>query len=183
MTKPTLKVDIGASLLGKATVSSQTSIIKLGRCVFRPMSAFGGVKRTFANPTCVRSSLAPHPRGQDMSALGQKQTYAAHKVMSALPPRATAKADSRIKPCLLCPRKRTCAVQLGMSALGQKRTHAVQQKESSSDQLVRAGEERRRSSLPMHVPKHARPGYSAARFAGGIAQLAAQANSRHLHGA
>jgi hypothetical protein len=27
-------------------------------------------------------------------------------------------------------------------------------KESSSDQLVGAGEERRRSSLPMHVPKH-----------------------------
>src|SRR5262249_42788391 len=109
MTKPTLKVDIGASLLGKATVSSQTSIIKLGRCVFRPMSAFGGVKRTFANPTCVRSSLAPHPRGQDMSALGQKQTYAAHKVMSALPPIATAKADSRKGSCLLHPRKRTCA--------------------------------------------------------------------------
>src|SRR5262245_41351726 len=28
-----------------------------------------------------------------MSALGQKQTYAAHKLMSALPPIATAKAD------------------------------------------------------------------------------------------
>jgi hypothetical protein len=28
-----------------------------------------------------------------MSALGQKQTYAAQQVMSALPPRATAKAD------------------------------------------------------------------------------------------
>jgi hypothetical protein len=38
--------------------------------------------------------------------LGQKQTYAAQKPMSALP------------------RKRTCAVQLGMSALGQKRTLA-----------------------------------------------------------
>src|SRR5262245_11926994 len=41
MTKPTLKIDIGASLLGQATVSSQTSIIKLGRYVFRPMSALG----------------------------------------------------------------------------------------------------------------------------------------------
>jgi hypothetical protein len=41
-----------------------------------------------------------------------------------------------------------------MSALGQKRTHALQQKESSSDQPVGAGEQRRRSSLPMHVPKH-----------------------------
>jgi hypothetical protein len=29
--------------------------------------------------------------------------------------------------CPLCPRKRTCAVQLGMSAMVQKRTHAVQQ--------------------------------------------------------
>ena len=29
-----------------------------------------------------------------MSALGQKQTYAAHKLMSALPPIATTKADS-----------------------------------------------------------------------------------------
>jgi len=36
-----------------------------------------------------------------MSALGQKQTYAAHKVMSALPPIATAKADFR--SCLLYP--------------------------------------------------------------------------------
>src|SRR5215510_2075225 len=57
-----------------------------------------------------------------MSALGQKQTYAAHKLMSALPPIATAKADIRKRSCLLYPRKRTCAVQLGMSALGQKRT-------------------------------------------------------------
>jgi hypothetical protein len=31
----------------------------------------------------------------DMSALGQKQTYALHKRMSALPPIATAKADIR----------------------------------------------------------------------------------------
>ena len=39
-----------------------------------------------------------------MSALGQKQTYAAHNLMSALPP----KADMRVAQ--------------GMSALGQKRT-------------------------------------------------------------
>src|SRR5215813_12433475 len=57
-----------------------------------------------------------------MSALGQKQTCAVHKLMSALPPIATAKADSRKRPCPLYPRKRTCVVQLGMSALGQKRT-------------------------------------------------------------
>src|SRR5215475_2477816 len=63
-----------------------------------------------------------------MSALGQKRTYAAQQVMSALPPIATAKADFRARSCPLCPRKRTCAVQLGMSALGQKRTRAVQQR-------------------------------------------------------
>ena len=51
-----------------------------------------------------------------MSALGQKQTYAPHKTMSALPLIATAKADSRNRSCPLYPRKRTCAVQLRMSA-------------------------------------------------------------------
>ena len=63
-----------------------------------------------------------------MSALGQKQTCAMHKPMSALPPIATAKADSRNRSCLLYPRKRTCAVQTCMPALGQKRTHAAQRK-------------------------------------------------------
>ena len=37
-----------------------------------------------------------------MSALGQKQTYALQKAMSALPPIATAKADFRNRACLLC---------------------------------------------------------------------------------
>src|SRR5262245_23127257 len=37
-------------------------------------------------------------------------------------PIATAKADIRTRSCLLCPRKRTCAVQLAMSAKAQKRT-------------------------------------------------------------
>src|SRR5215831_14242510 len=46
-----------------------------------------------------------------MSALGQKQTYAVQNGMSALPPRATAKADFRNRSCPLCLRKRTCAVQ------------------------------------------------------------------------
>jgi hypothetical protein len=45
-----------------------------------------------------------------MSALGHKRTCAVQLVMSALPPIATAKADSRKKSCLLYPRKRTCAV-------------------------------------------------------------------------
>ena len=51
-----------------------------------------------------------------MSALGQKRTCAAHKPMSALLSIATAKADSRKRPCLLYPRKRTCAVHSPMSA-------------------------------------------------------------------
>src|SRR5262245_54460432 len=59
-----------------------------------------------------------------MSALGHKQTFAAQNGMSALHPIATEKADSRKRPCLLCPRKRTCAMQLGTSALGHKRTSA-----------------------------------------------------------
>src|SRR5262245_26781194 len=65
-----------------------------------------------------RASLRDH----SMSALGHKQTYAAQKGMSALPPIETAKADSGKRSCLLYPRKRTCAVQSGMSALGHKRT-------------------------------------------------------------
>jgi hypothetical protein len=54
-----------------------------------------------------------------MSALGQKQTYAPQKRMSALPPIATPKADFRKRPCLLYPQKRTWALHAGMSALGQ----------------------------------------------------------------
>jgi hypothetical protein len=54
-----------------------------------------------------------------MSALGQKLTCASQKVMSALPSIVTAKADFGNPSCLLYPRKRTCAVQLAMSALGQ----------------------------------------------------------------
>src|SRR5262245_43666167 len=40
-----------------------------------------------------------------MSALGQKQTFAVQKGMSALTPIATAKADFRKRSCLLYPRK------------------------------------------------------------------------------
>ena len=57
-----------------------------------------------------------------MSAMGHEQTYAVQNVMSALPPIATAKADICPGACLLYPRKRTCAVQLLMSALEHKRT-------------------------------------------------------------
>jgi hypothetical protein len=54
-----------------------------------------------------------------MSALGQKQTYALQQVMSALLPIATARAKFRKRPCPLYPRKRTSALQRGMSTLGQ----------------------------------------------------------------
>jgi hypothetical protein len=57
-----------------------------------------------------------------MSALGQKQAYAAQKSMSALHPIATAKANIRTRSCPLYPQKQTCAVQTGMSAMGQERT-------------------------------------------------------------
>jgi hypothetical protein len=61
-------------------------------------------------------------RGHGRCPLGQKRTYAVQKGTSALPPIATAKADSRKRSCPFYPRKRTCAVQLQMSAMGQKRT-------------------------------------------------------------
>src|SRR5215831_14933642 len=71
-------------------------------------------------------------------ARAKKQTYAVHQLMSALPPIATAKADIGKPSCLLYPRKQTCAVHQPMSALGQKRTHAPQQKGSLFDHLVGA---------------------------------------------
>ena len=39
----------------------------------------------------------------------------------------------RISRCPLYPQKRTCAVQLAMSALGQKRTHAARQNYTESE--------------------------------------------------
>jgi len=60
-----------------------------------------------------------------MSALGQKQTCAPQKSMSALVPVATAKADMSLASCPLFPRKRTCALQSQMSAKGQKQTFAL----------------------------------------------------------
>jgi ABC-type glutathione transport system ATPase component len=74
-----------------------------------------------------------------MSALGQKRTYAVQNVMSALPPIATAKADMRKTPGPLYPRKRTCAAQTVMSAMGQKRTSAT-----LFNHLVGLREQRRR---------------------------------------
>src|SRR5262245_60354088 len=79
-----------------------------------------------------------------MSALGQKPTYAVQNVMSALPPIATAKADIRKRSCPLYPRKRTCAVQPGMSALGQKRTWML------FDHLVSSSQQRGRNGKAEH---------------------------------
>src|SRR5262249_40058294 len=50
-----------------------------------------------------------------MSALGQKQTYAVHNAMSALPPIATTKADSRERLCLLYPHVWTAPSWQGLS--------------------------------------------------------------------
>src|SRR5262249_51219565 len=74
-------------------------------------------RRLIASPKA--QDKAPYQVEPVMSAFGQKQTYAVHQPMSALPPKATAKADSRKRPCLLYPQKRTCAVRWLMSALGQ----------------------------------------------------------------
>src|SRR5215831_12813747 len=43
--------------------------------------------------------------------MGQKRTFALQNIMSALPPIATTKTDSRGRSCPLNPRKRTFAVQ------------------------------------------------------------------------
>src|SRR6185436_14529996 len=61
-------------------------------------------------------------RIESMAALGHKRTLALQNGVSALPPIATGKADMRQWSCPLYPRKRTCAAQTVMSALGQKRT-------------------------------------------------------------
>jgi hypothetical protein len=48
-----------------------------------------------------------------------KSGHVRRKTYVRFTPDSAAKANFRKEPCLLCPRKRTCAVQLGMSALGQ----------------------------------------------------------------
>ena len=72
--------------------------------------AVAGVAGSLADICSVR---------QPMSALGQKQTHAVQRRMSALPPNSDRESEFPQKSCPLYPRKRTCAVQLGMSALGQ----------------------------------------------------------------
>ena len=56
--------------------------------------------------------------GLPMSALGQKRTCTAHKLMSALPPIATAKAKFRKRPCLLYPPKAGMCSALGHVCFG-----------------------------------------------------------------
>src|SRR5215471_9406984 len=63
---------------------------------------------------CIKLDPSPTLRTRPMSALGQKQTYALQKAMSALPPIATEKADIRKRSCLLYPQKRKCAVHQPM---------------------------------------------------------------------
>jgi hypothetical protein len=53
-----------------------------------------------------------------MSALGQKQTHALQQRMSALPPIPRKRTPAKGHVCFT-PRKRTCALQRSMSALGQ----------------------------------------------------------------
>src|SRR5262249_44719359 len=86
--------------------------VALRTCLSRIGPAYGAVQ---SRTPRRRSRATDDP----MSALGQKQTCAVRKGMFALPPIATAKADSRKAACPLYPRKRTCAVQMLMSALGQ----------------------------------------------------------------
>ena len=57
-----------------------------------------------------------------MSALGQKQIICAAKSDVRFTPNSDRESGFLQRSCPLCPRKRTCAVQLGMSALGHKRT-------------------------------------------------------------
>src|SRR5262249_5915858 len=87
--------------------------------------------------TSMTKTAVPSGRAA-MSGLGQKQTCASQKAMSALHPIATTKADTRKRSCPLYPQERTCAVQQPMSAKGHKRTCAL------FDDLIRAGEHRRR---------------------------------------
>src|SRR5262245_45857564 len=93
-------------------------------------ACYDGLRQQLLKPP-LRSAIA-------MSALGQKQTYALQQAKSALPLIATTKADIRKAPCLLYPRKRTCAAHKLMSALGQKRTCAMQQRMSALPPIATA---------------------------------------------
>src|SRR5262245_45447913 len=88
----------------------------------RPPPPEGGCASSATNRMWLKGNKLGRRSGywiETMSAMGHKQTFAVRRAMSALHPIATAKANFRKNSCLLCPRKRTCAVQLEMSALGQ----------------------------------------------------------------
>src|SRR5262245_39100926 len=85
-----------------------------------------------------------------MSALGHRRTVALQNVMSALPPIATAKANSRKRSCLLYPRKRTYAAHKLMSALGQKRTSLLDHIVSLGKQCGREAHAERIGSLTIY---------------------------------
>src|SRR5262245_20053907 len=79
-----------------------------------PISVMNSRRRIVAPSLRGKEIVAVQPKfvkGRPMSALGQKQTFAPQKAMSALPPIATAKAEFRKRSCPLYPRKRTCAVR------------------------------------------------------------------------
>jgi hypothetical protein len=88
-------------------------------CGLNEMSAtrLGGA----GNKPCHELPRRPVPNGSLHSRLLRRRDRC-QEAMSALPRIATAKADSRKTSCPLYPRKQTCAVQLRMSAKGQKRT-------------------------------------------------------------
>src|SRR5262245_6832331 len=94
---------------------------------FFGMSAFGHKRttqpewyQTAVTTICARA-VRVFRHTKRMSALGQKQNICSAKGHVRFTPIATAKADTRKRSCLLYPQKRTCAAQLGMSSMGQKR--------------------------------------------------------------
>src|SRR5262245_38944645 len=117
MSTPTRRIPVGCAPAVNGHVTAPPRTAMNSRCFIWPPNLRTG----------HRSDLVWQSERGAMSALGQKQTYAPQQAMSALPPRATVKADIRNRSCLLYPRKRTYAAHKLMSALGQKRTQAAQQ--------------------------------------------------------
>src|SRR5215831_13197068 len=80
-----------------------------------------------------------------MSASGHKRTFAVQNVMSALPPIATAKADSRKRSCLLYPQSGSvrcispCLLWANSGLMHRSKQRPL------FDHLVGTGEQRRRN--------------------------------------
>ena len=88
-----------------------------------------------------------------MSALGQKRTYALQQPMSALPPIATAKANSRKRSFRFIPKADMCSAKCNVcftpiADIGRLFDHLV----GDGEQLVRHGEAERLRRL--HVQRH-----------------------------